>query len=273
MRSTLIVVVAILAILIGGFFAISGIKKSQPQNDNFQNQSLPTSPPSVLIIPHHLAAEEYIKTSLKKVADLRAEKGATTKHIILFGPNHFFRGHAKVIAEKKILQLRQDDKLIDALLKQNLAELEPGIIQQDHAITAPLPFIQKQFPQAKITPLLMREPMKQEETQLLANFFASQTKPQDTLLIASIDFSHYKPKVTADINDTQTMIALEKRDIDFFQKKVDADSPHILMMLMQYAYLKNEFFTMLAHTNSATLLGNPNEQSTTSHIMGYLSER
>ena len=225
----------------------------------------------MLIIPHHLAAEEYMKTSLKKVADLRAEKGATTKHIILFGPNHFFRGHAKVIAEKKILQLRQDDKLIDALLKQNLAELEPALFSRITP-SPPTPIYSETVPQAKITPLLMREPMKQEETQL-ANFFASQTKPQDTLLIASIDFSHYKPKVTADINDAQTMIALEKRDIDFFHKKVDADSPHILMMLMQYAYLKNEFFTMLAHTNSATLLGNPNEQSTTSHIMGYLSER
>ncbi len=236
------------------------------------------SAPSILIIPHHLVAEEQLKESIKKIAQLRKEKGATTKRIILLGPNHFFRGHAKVIAEHRTWPLskgtvQQDTAFINKLVQQNLTRLEEKILENDHSITAPLPYIHAQFPDALYVPLLLREPMTTSETDQLANFFVTQTITDDTLIVASIDFSHYLAKFNADLHDEATLAALANRDTIFFQKNVDADSPHILTALTRYAIQKDEYFTLLSHTNSADLMKNPRELSTTSHIQGYFSKR
>ncbi len=270
-----IVAIATLAIII--WYAASHPKQANITLAPSKSNSAPNSAPSVLIIPHHLVAEEQLKESLKKVAKLRTDTNATTKRIILLAPNHFFRGHGKVITEHRTWSftkgtVKQDTSFINNLVNQNLAELEGRILENDHSITAPLPYIYAQFPDALYVPLILREPMTNYETDQLAKFLVTQTTTDDTLIIASIDFSHYLPKVTADLHDEETLTALANRDTAFFQKKVDADSPHILTILAKYAIQKNEHFTLLSHTNSADLMKNPNEISTTSHIQGYFSK-
>lgn len=273
MKKRIIISGLIITTLIVVFYAYQKFSKSESQS--IRPETL--SPPSILIIPHHLVAEEQMKESLATVAKLRKEKGATTKRIILLAPNHFFRGHAKVIAEHRTWPLskgtvKQDAAFINALAKQNLLEFEEKILENDHSITAPLPYIYAQFPDALYVPLILREPMTTNETDQLAKFLVTQTNPNDTLIIASIDFSHYLPKATADLHDAETLTAFAKRDTTFFQEKVDADSPHILTILTKYAIQKDEHFTLLSHTNSADLMKNPKELSTTSHIQGYFSK-
>jgi AmmeMemoRadiSam system protein B len=236
---------------------------------------IPEKDISVLIVPHHLVADKQIRDGFAHTA--AARRNLKTRRIILMGPNHFFRGKAKVITAAQTWrtnygELAPDSDFIQHVTQQNLAALENGILPRDHSITALLPFIERFFPDAKFVPLLVREPMKRSDTKLLADFFHQNLTPED-LIIASIDFSHYFPKEVADAHDRESLTALQTLDIDFFEHKIDADARQILMVLGDYLKQRGHTkFTLSAHTNSAILMSNPHETSTTSHFVGYYSQ-
>lgn len=227
----------------------------------------------VLIIPHHLVAEKQIEETLVKITSLRQKPN----RIILMGPNHFSAGKNQVITIDHSWQtnygtIKADQDFINLLVAHNLAKKEEKILENDHAITNLLPFIAYFFPDAEIVPLLMREPMSKNDTNLLCKFLAEKIA-NDTLIIASIDFSHYLPKFIADLHDETSIAALNNLDFDFFAEKIDADSPQILMSLTPFLQKNGtEKFTLLSHTNSADLTGDKNAASTTSHIIGYFEK-
>lgn len=229
---------------------------------------------AVLIVPHHLVAQDYIARAFEYVSKNRVN---VPERIILMGPNHFFRGKEKIISTTVSWQtspgkIEPDKDFIKKLVLFNFASEEKNIVEGDHSITNLLPFIKQFYPDALLVPLLMREPFLSEHAIAFGNFLA-ESLDEKTLIIASIDFSHYLPKKVADEHDEESIKALYNLDFDFFQKKIDADSPHILMVLARYlkqtGYIK---FNLLSHTNSAILTGNPDEKSTTSHIIGFFEK-
>lgn len=222
---------------------------------------------SVLIVPHHLVAKDYIAKAFEYVSKNR---NSFPRRIILMGPNHFFKGASKIITTDILWQ--PDKDFIKNLVLFNFASIEKRIVESDHAITNILPFIKQFFPDARLVPLIMREPFTAQHAAAFGKSLAN-SLDNETLIIASIDFSHYFSKKIADEHDEKSIKALYNLDFDFFQKEIDADSPHILMVLTRYlertGYKK---FNLLFHTNSAVLTGNPNEESTTSHIIGFFEK-
>ncbi len=235
-------------------------------------KNIPQKNIPVLIVPHHLVADRQIRDGFAYVA--AARKNNPPKRIILMGPNHYFRGNAGVITathnwQTNYGEISADTSLIETMTKQNFAAAETGIPEGDHSITALLPFVERFFPNAVFTPLLVREPMSSENAKKLAQFFNENLGPE-TLMIVSTDFSHYLPKALADEHDRASLGALQSLDIDFFEKKMDVDARQILMVIAEYLKLKGSaMFTLLAHTNSADLTANPYETSTTSHFVGF----
>ena len=229
---------------------------------------------AVLIVPHHLVAQDYIARAFEYVSKNRE---IVPERVILMGPNHFFRGEGKIITtdiswKTSYGEIAPDKDFIKKLVLFNFASEEKNIVEGDHSITNLLPFIKQFYPDAKLVPLLMREPFNPEYATAFGKTLA-ESLDEKTLIIASIDFSHYLPKKVADEHDEESIKALYNLDFDFFHKKIDADSPHILMVLARYlsktGYRK---FNFLSHTNSAILTGNPDEESTTSHITGFFEK-
>ncbi|MBI4994648.1 AmmeMemoRadiSam system protein B [Candidatus Peregrinibacteria bacterium] len=229
---------------------------------------------SVLIVPHHLVAKDYIAAAFEYVSK---NQEIIPDRIILMGPNHFFKGKGKTIAaavswQTQYGEIKPDKDFIKKLVLFNFASEEKSLLENDHAITNLLPFIKQFYPDALLVPLLMREPITYEYAAAFGKVLA-ESLDEKTLIIASIDFSHYLPKAIADKHDEESIKALYNLDFEFFRKKIDADSPHILMVLTRYlkqtGYIK---FNLLSHTNSAILTGNPDEKSTTSHIIGFFEK-
>lgn len=229
---------------------------------------------SVLIVPHHLVAKDYIARAFEYVSKNREN---IPDRIILMGPNHFFRGQGKIISttvpwQTPYGEIKPDTDFIKKLVLFNFASEEKNVVEGDHSITNLLPYIKQFYSEAKLIPLLMREPITAERATAFGKALAEYLD-EKTLIIASIDFSHYFPQKIADEHDERSIKALYNLDFDFFQKEIDADSPHILMVLTRYlertGYKK---FNLLSHTNSAVLTGNPNEESTTSHIIGFFEK-
>lgn len=258
--------------LVFNFILLNGC--SSQNKDSFAHLNLSSKSVSVLIVPHHLIARDYIENGFRQVKALNDTAGKPIRRIVLIGPNHFFRGKNTVItishdwnSDNGILE--SDKDFIRSMTTKNYASQEEDILEQDHSITALLPFIEKYFSDVSFVPLMVREPIRHDEAKKLGDFFAQEFGPE-TLIITSIDFSHYLSKEIADQHDKESIEALKKLDFDFFAYKIDADSPQILMVISEYLRKKGSYeFVMLSHTNSAELGGNLKEPSTTSHIIGY----
>lgn len=226
---------------------------------------------SVLIVPHHLVAKDYIARAFKYVSKNRQ---TVPQRIILMGPNHFFRGQGKIIStdiswQTSFGEIKPDTDFIKKLVLFNFASEEKNIVEGDHSITNLLPYIKQFYSEAKLVPLLMREPLTSDRATAFGKALAEYLD-EKTLIIASIDFSHYLPKAIADEHDEESIKALYNLDFEFFRTKIDADSPQILMVLARYLEkIGHKKFNLLSHTNSAILTNNPDEESTTSHIIGF----
>lgn len=256
--------------------AVTGNEKNYSYKVDAEiSQNIPQKAVSVLIVPHHLVADKQIQGGFAYVA--AARKNINTKRIILMGPNHFFKGQSSVITTDRPWQtnygeIAADSDFINLMANRNLISQGKEIVEGDHSITSLLPFVEIFFPQADFVPLLMKEPISQQNAKILAKFLA-ENLDDETLIVASIDFSHYLPKEIADAHDKESIKALQTLDSNFLANKIDADSPHILTVLEKYLKLRGHIkFTLLHHTNSAELTGNLREPSTTSHIIGFFEK-
>ena len=99
-----------------------------------------------------------------------------------------------------------------------------------------------------------------------ALFKISQNKK--ILVLASVDFSHYKTSPEAQRDDKRSIAAI--RSFDFRGVyQIEADSPPSIYTLLKFSQLNRARFSLLANTNSALLAGKPGLLSTTSYVTGF----
>jgi AmmeMemoRadiSam system protein B len=141
------------------------------------------------------------------------------------------------------------------------------IIAQEHSVLNPMPFLARRFPEAKFVLIITRGGLQVSDEQRLAKKLNEILKPGD-LVIASVDFSHYKDLARAQEEDAQSIAVLQKNDPQKLES-IPADSPASLFVAMTYAKLRGaEEPTIINHKNSVDFTNQPNDPSTTSYITG-----
>jgi poly-gamma-glutamate synthesis protein (capsule biosynthesis protein) len=224
------------------------------------------------VIPHHLLA-----------ADLLAEyysnlEGVEYDTIILVGPNHFNAGQSKVISSLKDWQtpfgiLKSDNGLLKKLLEKNRKiNIEENIFIKEHSIMNEVGFIKKTFPEAKFIPLVLRFSLAPAEAEKLAEDLFALAPEKKILLLASVDFSHYKNSQTASAHDQESIAAISNFQYDDIYK-LDIDSPASIYTLTKYSQLAGAEFKLLNNSNSAILSSQPELTSTTSYVTGYFIKK
>jgi AmmeMemoRadiSam system protein B len=73
-------------------------------------------------------------------------------------------------------------------------------VTKEHGIGSEFSFIQNTFPQAKITPIIVK-PRKFVDDTALIQAINEQKFPGKTLILASVDFSHYTDEDFARLHD------------------------------------------------------------------------
>ncbi len=202
-------------------------------------------------------AAELIDDFLSRLA------GQKPKRIILLGPNHEEKGEFKVLTSNNGI-LKTDKKLTEKLTSLNLVHLNNQIVGQEHSINQITPFIQKHLPQASFLPLVISNKMKEKEIEALASSLSSEVD-KETVILASIDFSHYLKKEATYQNDLKSLEII--RNFDY--QKISSlgndflDAPCTLNILLKTMQKTNHAnLEVLAHTNSAELLNNDFTQTT-----------
>ncbi len=218
------------------------------------------------ILPHHLIVKKKIAVFLNSL------KGSGYEHIVLIGPNHFLKGGTAITSQAK-WQTPYGNLLPDLELIEKLSEQEEVVVNEDpfkieHSISGLVAFIKKTFPEAKFTPLVLRPSVDPELCANLADVIIENNQKEKTLVLASVDFSHYQPVKVADFHDmlSQSVIESFKKDRVY---DLELDSPPSIYLLLDYLEkINSQDSKLIFHTNSGRLL-NDYDIETTSHNFYY----
>ncbi|MFA5062432.1 MAG: AmmeMemoRadiSam system protein B [Patescibacteria group bacterium] len=258
-------------------FPISNFHKSYSSDldlyENFFKQATSTEKTGEQaisgVIPHHLVAGKYIANFVKGLSDQHPQT------IVLIGPNHLQRGPDQIVSGVYDWQtpygvLKTDEKIIKNLSTAGVVKINDDIIDGEWSISSDVPFLKRIWPDAKIIPIILKNDINKSELDNLSDQLIKYL-PKNSIVLASVDFSHYLPKEVANFHDDLSINTLASGNISQVDK-LEIDSQSSLYLLMKYNQLKGvEKFNLVSHTNSADIVGQPDLQETTSHVIGYFS--
>lgn len=218
------------------------------------------------IVPHHLFPG-FIITDFFRTLSFQKPKT-----IILVGPNHYEKGNFNALTSLYGWQtpfgaVEPNTEIINNLAGSGLVKVNEDVLPKDHSVAGIMPFIKFYLPDTRVAPIILSGTMTQEETELLSDKLKNFIN-EDTIIIASVDFSHYLNNKQAEENDKITLNVIKNFDYkQLFKMNNDyVDSPPsiaTLMFVMQKLGKTN--LEVFYNTNSGQLQNN-NFIETTSYF-------
>lgn len=221
--------------------------------------------PLAIIVPHHNVVADKRIELLAKIHQQRPKIDT----VFLFSPDHFSANQQQIIYSTRNWQLSSGNLLFanDHLkfLQANAIENSQALVL-DHGIYNILPNIKQFWPEAKVVPVLLGQGLAFEKLNFLVDYLRQCCK-QNTLIIASVDFSHYLPRALANIHDLESYFALINLDIRE-DSPPEVDSPQALYLVNQLAQHWRQQWQFFHHSNSSYVFSSRDAEST-SHIFAY----
>ncbi|HEU5114663.1 MAG TPA: AmmeMemoRadiSam system protein B [Candidatus Paceibacterota bacterium] len=225
-----------------------------------------SEPPAALLVNQHLLASHLIAKTFD------AAKSNRIKTVFLLTQNNWNAGTAPIITslydwKTPYGDIEGDPSQAQQFIKAGLATEDESIFGNEHGITGIVSFIKKSMPNARVIPFVIRDSVPEDQSFALAQMLFEKSRP-DTIVVASIDMSHYLPKAESDFHDLKVLETLRTLDFDS-TKSLDIDTPPTMRTLMKFAELSGaERFELAGHENSADITNGPGLLSTTSYIDG-----
>jgi AmmeMemoRadiSam system protein B len=232
-------------------------------------------PIPAFIVPHHLVAEDDIDRTFRIVKEKIGDD--PVERIVLLSPNHFDVGRSWIIGsardwETSLGTVRSDKDFISVLDSANDVVFGEDLLDRDHGIRNLLPFIAEYFPQAIVTPLVLRDGIPESVADSLAETIDSSIGSR-ALVIVSSDFSHYLDWNFSRFHDEYSIRALQDADFDRIGKS-DSDCVGCLRVASQFSRLRGALDFQLTFRSSALeSVGKNTVGEETSHVSGYFSSR
>ncbi len=206
-------------------------------------------------ISHHLFIRNLIAGYFRDLARL-----VHPSRILLIGPNHHARGRSPVAISALRWRtpfgfVEPDTAAARRIAETGLARIEEEPFVNEHSIGALVPFIRRSFPGAKIVPVIFKKVADRgdcvELGKVLAGFRDS------TLVIASLDFSHYKTSAEAEKEDAASLRVLRSFSADRVDKAYVDSRPALATLLSFSREAGARSFEVVQHTNSGILSHKP----------------
>ncbi len=243
------------------------------------------------VLPHHLLVEVFIDQFYQLLATQ-----INPERIILVSPNHFNYGVKYIQTATKTPNGKYDDELdipaITFLASQASAFIENKDYSKEHGIYVHYPYIKKYFPNAKIVPIIFKVGAPQAQMDELLKDLGRMDQ-KNTLLLTSVDFTHYVSDEIALPNDNKTIAYFERWSMDsglqnnsqqIFsdvhmlaatkkQKDPEAvaiDSPESIYFMLNFLYMNGVTgFQLWKRSSTESFIHTTDSNSNTSHIFGY----
>jgi len=219
------------------------------------------------VVPHHLLAKETIADFFSYISQDKPHPDT----IILLSPDHFnsasleeeisFITVSWESGPSEIKGIPVDTSLLQKLALENNLISSNSAITLDFGITNLLPFLKSYFNQVKVVPILVPGNITRNEVTRLVESIDRLSSP-DTMMIASVDFSHYLPSEVASFHDQKSIRVLSNFEEEHFEN-IEVDSWAALYAVRLYARLReSENPLIIAHKNSTDFLPFPQEETT-----------
>ena len=207
------------------------------------------------IVPHHQIPSFIIADIFERLA------AQDVKTIILLSPNHYDIGVTSILTSELNWDTPQgtvlsDGGIIRNLLQKDYISVDEDIMDNEHGIAGLLPFIKYYNDSTKIVPLILRQSMTREQIDDLSKTIARRVDA-NTVVVASVDFSHYLISEEAEKNDKEIKKAMENNEINkILNMNSDyLDSPEAIAILLQSMnHVGANSMNILHNTNSAKLM-------------------
>lgn len=192
--------------------------------------------------------------------------------IVLLSPNHFEVGTTPVVLAPAVVYPTVDGTLatdgpFGADLARDLgrrASVLAGVWGAEHGVFMHVPYLRHFFPRARFVPVLLRMDAGADTDEALAQALDSRLPP-GSLVLASVDFSHYQIDAVARFHDLATATALGRGDSASVLTK-EVDSPQALDTAWRFASLRGaRRWVPVARTTAASYSRDPLSE-TTSHL-------
>lgn len=184
-----------------------------------------------LVVPHHLSEQFELAGVWKAVA-----RAARPSVVVLLSPDHFLAGQASITLpgdvgfDTAFGYLPADRELSDALLREDSMRAQAsGLYTEEHGVHTHAPFVAYYLPGTRFLPILIKPGT---DTRALDQLMVDlrDTLPRDSLVVASVDFSHYNPVAFSRFHDAMSEAALEAMDASRILG-AEVDSPESLYLL------------------------------------------
>ena len=216
------------------------------------------------IIPHHLIPSDGLNTYFSQL------QKQNPKRIILISPNHFLQGNNSFMTSPYGYNTPFGTVHIDKKLyeKLDISRNDNGM-NLEHGIGNLTPYISYYLPETTIMPIAL---MPTTTPQQIENLVAKITPliDKDTILLASIDFSHYLPAEMAAKNDETTWKLIQEKNYNRILALNNNDyldtPPSLVTILKTMERIEAKNIKQLYHNNSGFIMRDMT-MPTTSYFM------
>lgn len=219
------------------------------------------------VVPHHLLPAPI-------TAGFFDQFPWQPKRVIVVGPDHLGRGQSPVSISRAAWKtpygmLPPDNEIIDAIISSGMVRVDEAVFEDEHSISALTPFIKRSFPDARIVPIVVRV----EAPSFFIDSLADKLLMDDeTLVIASVDFSHGQTDRVAQLHDVKSLATLSSFDFDGLSE-LEVDSPASLRVLLRVMKKRPAgLVTLLKNTNSAQVTQDVDATEGTSYVYAAFSD-
>lgn len=221
------------------------------------------------IVPHHLVAKDLIHEVFQNVSQYKEKY----KTVVLIGPDHESIDKGKVFTTLSNWQtptgiLKTDTEATIELLNNGFIVESNIKLSKEHSTSSIIPFIKFYLEDVNVIALVLTKQVELGDVDTLVNVLCEKLNIEETLFIASVDFSHYLDLEQANKMDLISMDAIENNNINKIMSFTNdnLDSPisiATMLKMMDKAGITGQ--NVLNHSNSELILKKKVDE-TTSYI-------
>lgn len=222
------------------------------------------------IVPHHLLATEMISEFYFYF------KNQDVRTVIVIGPNHKETGDFSVLSglsdwDTPFGKIETEKITVNELVGKNLAKIDDAALDGEHSAALHIPFIKYFLPKAKVVPIIISGKMKIEDAEKLSAALAKYARKKGTVIIASVDFSHYLPENIAAEKDKESFEAIKNFDYEKIHRfgNDNLDSPLSIIVLLHVLKRVNASELKLIKNLNSEQIFKSGSRETTSYFTIY----
>lgn len=234
-------------------------------DENITVKKSPLDEVAGLLVPHHMIVRQKVYEAYR----ILSSNFPAPDTIFILSPNHYEEGKSDIQMNSTGFRTRFGTLEVDKTVENELGLTVNNFpFYREHGISAHVNFIKNYFPNAKVVPIIFKWNAPQKDLDALVRKLVKASQGRKTLIIASIDFSHYQTKEVADFHDLRSENVISRCD-EKEVSKLEIDSHASLYVFLKTLKLNGMCDSALySHTNSQDF-ARKRIAATTSHFVSF----